>query len=352
MRALLVLAAFLRIAPALAAQGTGRIQVVHTSPDPAVQTLDVYLDDELRLELDGLGFREATPWLEFPAGQAVSVVVTRPGSGGQVPYLATNTIVVEDSVDHYVLIDGVLQDVESPQPGVPFRAARVRAVPRFWIGNDPLDRYARVLLYNASPDLADLRYDFFVSADGSGAVGFSLDYSTVSVPFRAPAGDYVFRTAGLPEFGSFSVNAGQIDSEGSGDEVLLFFSGYADGDARGLPGLGFHAVRRNGAVLDLFPVAIPAAEPVASGSPHARVVPNPARGAAAVVVERDLAGPVHVEVLDVLGRVVWRSPTQPLAAGASRLPLDTGKLAPGAYGVRVVDAERGTVRTATFTVAR
>ena len=66
------------------------------------------------------------------------------------------------------------------------------------------------------------------------------------------------------------------------------------------------------------------------------VRPNPVRDAARVIVDLPTAAEVRVEVVDALGRVVavpvdgWR------AAGASTLPLDTGALPTGVYGVRVV----------------
>ena len=350
MRVLLLVLAL--AAPHAHAQ-TGRIQIVHTSPDPALRTLDVYLNDELRPELDGLGFREATPWLEFPAGRAISVVVTRPGSAGQVPYVGTQTVVVEDSVDQYLLIDGILQDVDAPQPGLAFRVGRLRmGRGRARFGSDPLDRYTRVGIYHAAPDMGAYTYDLFASADGSGlVVQAPVDYGQATGFIHLPAGDYVFRTRGIPEFGAFTVSASQVGARGDGDTVLLFFSGYVDGEARGLPGLGFHAVLGDGTVRDLYPIAIPSGASPAQGLAGLRVAPNPVRGRSTLRIERDAPGVVRVEIVDTLGRVVWRGPSEAVAAGETALALDTDGLAPGPYGIRLVDA-RGAVRAGVFTVAR
>ena len=352
----LVLSALVALASSAShSQGVGRIQVVHTSPDLALETLDVYLDDELRPELDGLGFREATPWMEFPAGKAVSVVVTRAGSDDQIPYIGTQTVVVEDSIDHYILIDGILQNVDAPQPGIAFRVGRLRLSRRGGItfGPDPLDRYTRVGVYHASPDMGTFTYDLFKSVGGGGLVMQNpVGYGQASGFISLPAGDYVFRPSRIPEFGNFVVSSTQVAANGGGDTVLLFFSGYVDGEARGLPGLGLHAVLGDGTVRDMYAIAIPTAESPARAGVALRVAPNPVRGRASVQIEREMPGRFYVDVSDALGRIVWRSADVSVAAGEVDLPLGTDGLAPGAYGVRVVDLEAGTVQTGLFTVSR
>ncbi len=64
------------------------------------------------------------------------------------------------------------------------------------------------------------------------------------------------------------------------------------------------------------------------------VAPNPARGAATVTVAHP-AGAVTVELLDALGRRVALLTDGDAAAGTRTLALPLGRLAPGAYVVRV-----------------
>jgi len=81
------------------------------------------------------------------------------------------------------------------------------------------------------------------------------------------------------------------------------------------------------------------------------VAPNPVTGSAAAVrFELAASGPVSVDVVDVLGRRVATVHDGPLVAGAHRLDVAVGSLAPGSYLVRVRTA-RG-VASGPFVVVR
>jgi photosystem II stability/assembly factor-like uncharacterized protein len=70
-------------------------------------------------------------------------------------------------------------------------------------------------------------------------------------------------------------------------------------------------------------------------APSLIVTPNPAAGAAEVVVELPAATTATVEVFDAVGRRAARLHAGPLAAGTHHLPLETGVLPPGVYVVRL-----------------
>jgi hypothetical protein len=55
-----------------------RLQVIHASPDPGAETVDVYVNDE-RL-LDDFSFLTATPFVTVPSGVELSIDVAGPGS--------------------------------------------------------------------------------------------------------------------------------------------------------------------------------------------------------------------------------------------------------------------------------
>ncbi len=46
---------------------TARVQLIHNSADPAIDTVDVYIEDSLLV--DNFAFRHATPFMNLPAGQ-------------------------------------------------------------------------------------------------------------------------------------------------------------------------------------------------------------------------------------------------------------------------------------------
>ena len=45
---------------------TARLQVIHNAADPGAVAVDIYLNGSLLL--DNFGFREATPYIDAPAG--------------------------------------------------------------------------------------------------------------------------------------------------------------------------------------------------------------------------------------------------------------------------------------------
>ena len=71
--------------------------------------------------------------------------------------------------------------------------------------------------------------------------------------------------------------------------------------------------------------------------------PNPVRDTASLTVTTSQAGPVRVEVVDVLGRVV-SSPDVPSGPGRHEIRLDAARWAPGLYHVRISSAGERTTR--------
>ena len=80
------------------------------------------------------------------------------------------------------------------------------------------------------------------------------------------------------------------------------------------------------------------------------VTPNPISGRGTVRVSVPTAGHVRVVITDVLGREVAVLVDGERPAGPSDVALETGRLAPGVYVVRLVAGSEATVRR--VTVAR
>ena len=81
--------------------------------------------------------------------------------------------------------------------------------------------------------------------------------------------------------------------------------------------------------------ASPAIAALASHTaPAWEAYPNPAADVLSVAIDLPTAGPVRVELFDLLGRAVRRQ-TLAAAAGPLRQQLDLGGLAPGLYVLRL-----------------
>lgn len=103
------------------------------------------------------------------------------------------------------------------------------------------------------------------------------------------------------------------------------------------------AARVGGAAYGAFvtpPAPPPPPDPEEEGLPLAvSVRPNPAGASARVALALPAEGPVRLEVLDLLGRIVLRHALDAPPAGASEHALDVARLAPGVYILRALTAD-------------
>ncbi len=84
---------------------TAPVQIIHNSADPAAELVDVYVNGELTLE--SFAFRTATPFVDLPAGEALTITVTVSGddiSNG----IEFDNIVLDENETYYVIARGVL----------------------------------------------------------------------------------------------------------------------------------------------------------------------------------------------------------------------------------------------------
>lgn len=78
--------------------------------------------------------------------------------------------------------------------------------------------------------------------------------------------------------------------------------------------------------------------------------PNPATAELSIVFSASDSGPAHLEIFDLLGRVVRRITLQDVTAGIRTVTLSTERLGPGAYVARLRHGKD--VDTMSFVVAR
>ncbi|MEZ4775311.1 MAG: DUF4397 domain-containing protein [Bacteroidia bacterium] len=108
MKKLLLLAFFLLPAAFLSAQ-TAMVQIIHNSPDPAAQTVDIYLNAGATPAIDDFAFRKATPFISLPANTPLNVGVAPGTSTGPGDIIATIPLPALTAGEKYVVIaTGVL----------------------------------------------------------------------------------------------------------------------------------------------------------------------------------------------------------------------------------------------------
>ena len=154
-----------------------RIQVIHTSPDPTVEWLSLYLND-IKVA-DSLLFRSATPYIEVPAGTGIQAGFAPLNSTSPSDIFETVTIDLEEGKDYVAVILGVFGPNYRPNPdGIP-------------IGLNLLVEEARPLA--ASPETSD--YLFVNGVTDAPNLDFrprSGDPIASGVPFGSAVGYVAF----------------------------------------------------------------------------------------------------------------------------------------------------------------
>ncbi|MBD3377092.1 DUF4397 domain-containing protein [candidate division KSB1 bacterium] len=90
----------------LFAQQTAKVQVIHNAADPAAAVVDVYLGETLLL--DDLGFRTATPFVNAPAGEQITITIAPGNSTSVTDGLASFDFTLNPDEKYIVVANGVL----------------------------------------------------------------------------------------------------------------------------------------------------------------------------------------------------------------------------------------------------
>ncbi len=95
-----------------------RAQIVHNAPDPAADTVDIYiLSPQDTLGINNFAFREATPFVDLPAEDTLNIVVAPAGSNGPEEGISSTELVLSADSTYYVVASGVLNpDDFDPNP--------------------------------------------------------------------------------------------------------------------------------------------------------------------------------------------------------------------------------------------
>jgi hypothetical protein len=85
---------------------TARLQVIHNVADIAADPVDIYLNGSLLL--DDFGFREATPYIDAPAGVEINIGVAAGNSGSANDTLKNFNLTLENGGTYVAIANGVL----------------------------------------------------------------------------------------------------------------------------------------------------------------------------------------------------------------------------------------------------
>jgi hypothetical protein len=85
---------------------TARLQVIHNAADPGAVSVDIYLNGGLLL--DNFGFRDATPYIDAPAGTPINIGVAGPNSTSAADTIKNFTLTLTANETYVGIANGVL----------------------------------------------------------------------------------------------------------------------------------------------------------------------------------------------------------------------------------------------------
>jgi hypothetical protein len=85
---------------------TARLQVIHNAADPGAVAVDIYLNGTLLL--DNFGFREATPYIDAPAGTPINIGVAGPNSISAGDTIKNFNVTLTPNETYVAIANGVL----------------------------------------------------------------------------------------------------------------------------------------------------------------------------------------------------------------------------------------------------
>ena len=85
---------------------TARLQVIHNAADPGAVSVDIYLNGTLLL--DNFGFRDATPYIDAPAGTPINIGVAGPNSMSVADTIKNFTVTLTENETYVAIANGVL----------------------------------------------------------------------------------------------------------------------------------------------------------------------------------------------------------------------------------------------------
>lgn len=307
---------------------SARIQVIHNAADPAASSVDVYAGSTQLI--DDFDFREATAFIDVPAGVAIPIGIAPASSASAadtIPGIGT-TFTLTAGQTYAVIANGVTAPgsfaVNPDGRSTAFTFFVKEGVRTSAAVSSEVDF---VVLHGAT-DAPTVD----VIANGALTIVNDAAYGDITNYINVPAASYalgITPAAGAPVLLTYTADLTTL----AGGAAVVFASGFLDpATNQNGPGFGLYAALPNGTVIPFTnTTSVSESIEIVSG-----LYPNPSSQFVNIAFTKREASTALVVVTDVTGRVVL-STTQELGA-ASTARLDVSSLSNGLYQLSVVTA--------------
>jgi hypothetical protein len=309
-----------------------RLQAIHNCADAAAASVDVYLKSAATGTaatkiIDNFAFRTASPYIDVPTAQTVSLYIAAPNSTSEMGAIATLTYNLAAASKYQLIASGILStsgynpaSTTNPFNLTVYASARERS-------NNANN--TDVLVYHGATDAPAVN----VVAQGAGTVVSNMAYGTfnstgyLQLASNTSAGNYILHVtdvAGTTTVASYSAPLNTLGTTGLGLTVLA--SGFlnpannSNGAAFGL----YAALPAGGVLVPLPLITVTSIDKENILNSFLNVFPNPFNNQITITnVSEDV---MNVTMTDISGKVVKTG-----TLNAETLIIETNELPSGVY---------------------
>lgn len=232
---------------------TAKVQVIHNSADPAAANVAIWLINggSPQKAIDSFEFREATPYLDIPAGSPITIAISAAGKTSIADTISglSTTVTLQNNANYVLMALGNVGTGFSPNPNSKNTGFKLLAVPNARRTAQNQNNVEFFVVHGATDAPA---IDIYVRGNAQPLVNDAA-FGDATPYFSVPASYYVAdltlsnSTAPLATF--------ELDFEGGeGETVVLFASGFLQPSAnKNGERLGLFAALSDGSVEEVLP---------------------------------------------------------------------------------------------------
>ena len=328
------------------AEPTARVKIIHNSADAAAAVVDIYVNSGEEPAIDDLAFRNATGFLDLPAGVDLEIGIAPGNSTGPQDIIGGLSTILNlaDGETYIVVANGIVS-------ASGYNPVRAFSLDVFAGARESANEAGNtdVLVFHGCTDAPVV--DVAELAVPAGTVVNDLAYGSFAGYLELGTSDYALQvqtSAGAP-VATYSAPLSTLGLDGAAITVVA--SGFLTpaNNSNG-PGFGLWvALADEGALVEL-PLILNVGVEEGVSSANLNAWPNPAVDELNLSVEATFSSRLAATVLDLTGRRVLDLPSAALVAGENRIRIDLNAVPNGAYVLRLADGS--SERSIPFQVAR
>ena len=321
----------------LAQEDSAKVQMIHNSPDVALDSVDVYLNGASNPSYTNVKFRNGTPFLTVPANEELEVGLA-PSSGGggttRGDIEFKDTIRPKGGAGYYYLINGVTNPaLYEPNPdgiNISLSTDLIMGAKETAPANDSVE----AMVYHGSTDAptVDIQSGGQTLVDDAAYTDHAGYLTLENISYNLE----VYNETGSTKVGGYTADLSTL----GGSSVFVFASGFFNEPSS--------TVNENGEPFGLFalppaggePIALPVGVQEIQELTQVTVYPNPVQGQLNITLETEKFFNLEMDVLDVAGRQVKNRRAIDALVGQNNLQLSVDDLVPGAYFIRLSNGEQ------------